>query len=319
MMDRLSATRLDSAALQRQHRRNRWRSLVVLAGIGAWMALVGWLVGGTPGVVYAAIGTVVILLVQPVRSTTLLRALYGAVTLSPAQAPGLTSLVTELARRAGLRRVPPLLYIPRAEMIALSTGWGLDATIALSDGMLRAMPGRELAGVLAHETSHLRAGDLKLLRLAEAAGRLTRTLALFGLILLAVYLPEIQSQGGLPAVPILLLVFAPMVSDLLALTLSRTREFDADAGAAELTGDPEGLIAALLRLEMLQGGGWERLRQGNGFDWLRLIRTHPTTDERVARLRELAPAPPPRWLTLPEVMVLPGVMGYRRPWWPPTR
>jgi heat shock protein HtpX len=318
-MDPLAVTRLDSAALARQHRHNRWRSLLVLAGIGTWMALVGWLVAGVSGVVYAAIGTVVMLLVQPVRSTTLLRALYGAVQLRPEQAPGLYSLVAELACRAGLRRVPPLLYIPRPEMIALSTGWGLNATIAVSDGMLRVMPGRELAGVLAHETSHLRSGDLKLLRVAEAAGRLTRTLAFAGLILLAVYLPEIRALGGLPAVPILLLVFAPVVSDLLALTLSRTREFDADAGAAELTGDPQGLIDALMRLELLQGGGWERLRQGRGFNWLRLIRTHPTTEERVARLRELAPPPVPRWLTLPEVMVSPGLSPYRRPWWPGGR
>lgn len=294
--------RLDAAALARQHRHNHWRSLLILAGIGLWMALVGWLVAGAIGVVWSVLGALLVVMVQPVRSTTMLRALYGAVPLGPVQAPGLHVLVEELTRRAGMRRVPPLLYIPRPEMIALSTGWGRDGTIALSDGMLRTLPGRELAAVLAHEVSHLRAGDLKLLRVAEAAGRLTRTLAVAGMVLMVVYLPDIMALGGVPLVPLLLLLAAPIVSDLLALTLSRTREFDADAGAAELTGDPAGLIGALTRISLAQGENWELLRRGGPLRWLRLIRTHPTTGERVARLRELTPPALPRWLVLPEVI-----------------
>ncbi|HLO76141.1 MAG TPA: zinc metalloprotease HtpX [Magnetospirillum sp.] len=310
--------RMDAAALARQHRLNHLRSLLVMAGIAAWMALVGWLVAGGVGILWSAAGAVLTLLVQPVRSTTLLKALYGAVPLEPVQAPGLYALVTELARRAGLPRVPPLLYIPRLEMIALSTGWGRDSTIALSDGMLRGLPGRELAAVLAHEISHLRVGDIKLLRLAEAAGRLTRVVALFGLMMMALYLPELEAMGGVPLLPLALLAAAPVVSDLLALALSRTREFDADAGAAELTGDPDGLISALRRLSLLQGEGWERLRRGQAFRWLRLIQTHPGTDERVSRLRELAPSPLPQWLVLPEVMLPTGLValaakrGWRR-------
>ena len=303
---------MDADALARQHRRNTWRSLLIMAGIGLWMALVGWLVAGGMGIVWAAAGTVIVLVVQPVRSTTLLKALYGAVPLSASQAPGLYALMAELARRAGLQRVPPLLYIPRGDMIALSTGWGRDGTVALSDGMLRGLPARELAGVLAHEISHLRAGDLKLLRLAEAAGRLTRTMALFGVVLLVLYMPEIIEAGGSPLLPMLLLMGAPVISDLLALTLSRTREFEADAGAAALTGDPGALIGALSRLEALQGGGWERLRRPMPA-WLRLICTHPTTEERVARLRELAP-PVPRWLVVPEVLVPGGLAPVRRRW-----
>lgn len=143
-------TPLDPAILTRQHRRNQVESLLILAGIGAWMALAGWLVFGGQGIVWAALGSVAVLLLQPVRSITLLKAMYGAVPLSPAEAPGLFAVIRELARRAGMERVPPLLYIPRPEMIALSTGWGRDAAIALSDGMLRTLPGRELAAVMAH-------------------------------------------------------------------------------------------------------------------------------------------------------------------------
>jgi len=310
---------LDADILARHHRRNRVQSAALMAGIAAWMGLIGWLVAGPPGIAWAAFGTMLVLLVQPVRSTTLLKALYGAVPLSPTEAPGLYGLMRELSARAGLKRVPPVLYIPRAEMIALSTGWGQDGAIALSDGMLRGLPGRELAGVLAHETSHIRNGDLKLLRLAEAAGRLTRTLSLFGLFLMLAYLPELAGMG-LPAVPLALLVVAPIVSDLLTLKLSRTREFEADAGGAELTGDPEGLVSALDRIDALQSGGWERLRRGPR--WFSWIRTHPTTAERIRRLREMAKMPLPGWLVVPETLLMPTLFGLPpapRWWWPGRR
>lgn len=307
--------RLDASALIRQQRRNRLRSLALLGGLAGWMALVGWLVAGDLGILWAAGGTMLLLLVQPVRSTTVLRALYGARPLVPLQAPDLHEVVAELARRAGLERVPRLLLIPRPHLIALSTGWGRDGAVALSEGMLRAFGGRELVAVLAHEISHLQAGDLRLLRLAEAAGRLTRTLALAGLVLTALYLPELEAMGGVPLLPLLLLVAAPVVSDLLTLTLSRTREFDADAGAAALTGDPEALASALARLEVIQGGGWENLRRRPPLPgWLRLVRTHPTTAERVARLRELAPPHPPRWLVLPQVLPAMEAVSRRSVW-----
>lgn len=302
----------NAAALARHHRHNRLLSLMVMAGICGWMALIGWLVAGLEGIVWAAAGTGLMLLVQPVRSTTLLKAVYGAVPLTPATAPDMYGVMRALAERAGLPRVPALLYIPRPELIALSTGWGRDGAIALSEGMVRILPGRELAAVLAHETSHLRTGDLKLLRVAEAAGRLTRLLSLAGLILMAMYLPAIGAMGGeAPLLAVLLLVMAPLVSDLLTLKLSRTREFDADAGAVELTGDPAALMAALERIEALQhDGDWERLTRGGGLRWLRLIRTHPTIGERLARLRELAPPPSARWLNLqPDTVLVPTSFG----------
>ncbi len=311
---------LDPAILARHHRRNRLQTVLVLAGIGAWMTLVGWVIAGPQGVVWALAGTVVVLLLQPVRSAVVLRALFGARPLSFDEAPGLTRLVDGLSDRAGLERAPPLLFIPRPELVALSTGTGDDVAIALSAGLVDMLPARELAAVLAHEISHLRHGDLRILRLAEAAGRLTRFLALFGLLSVMLYLPAAALMGGgVPSVvPLLLLVVAPVASDLLTLKLSRTREFDADAGAAELTGDPAGLMMALRRIDRLQGGGWERLLHGPA--WLALIRTHPTTAERLQRLDDLAPPQSdPVWTVSAEALLLPGlyqVGGAARRRWP---
>ncbi len=300
-------TRLDPAILARHHRRNRLQTIGVLAGIGAWMALVGWLLAGVPGVVWALAGTGLLLLIQPVRSPLVLRAMFGARLLNPAEAPGLSRLVAGLADRAGLSRVPPLMLIPRSEMVALSIGNGSDAVVAVSGGLVAELPPRELAAVLAHEISHLRHGDLRILRLAEAAGRLTRFLALFGVLSTVLYLPAALALGvgTPPPLALLLLVAAPAASDLLTLKLSRTREFEADFGAAELTGDPEGLILALRHIERLQGNGWESLMRGPS--WLALIRTHPTTAQRLARLEELAPPPRPNWTLPTDVLLLPGL------------
>ncbi|MEW5727206.1 MAG: M48 family metalloprotease, partial [Pseudomonadota bacterium] len=192
-------------------------------------------------------------------------------------------------------------------------------TVAVSEGLLRRLPTRELVAVLAHETAHLRAGDLKILRLADAAGRLTRFLALVGLFLVVFTLPAATMAGLEVALwPVLLLVAAPVASDLLALKLSRTREFDADAGAAALTGDPRGLMMALDRIDTLQAGGWERLTRLPGWRWLSWIRTHPTTAERLARLRELEPEPETLWIELPDILAPPEGWPSSPPrlWWP---
>jgi heat shock protein HtpX len=245
-------------------------------------------------------GTALLLILQPTRSAAMLRALFGAVRLTPAEAPGLYALIGELAGRAGLERPPSILYIPRPEPLAMSAGDGGEQTIALSDGILGLLPGRELGAVLAHEISHLRHGDLRILRLADTVGRLTRMLAMIGLFTLALYLP-MAGAALVPLPALLLMIVAPLASDLLTLKLSRTREFDADAGAAELTGDPGALIAALARMERVQPAGWERM--GKTPTWLSLIRTHPSTAERMERLEQLVPKPDHHWITVPDVVL----------------
>jgi len=92
------------------------------------------------------------------------------------------------------------------------------------------------------------------------------------------------SGGGMPLLPILVMIFAPTLSAMLQLALSRTREYDADLAAVELTGDPRGLASALNTLEQLQGGWMERMFMARVPKWLR---THPHTDERIRRLLAL--------------------------------
>ena len=112
--------------------------------------------------------------------------------------------------------------------------------------------------------------------------------------LVIVGLPLWQTgAGGVPLLLIPLLVFAPQITTLLQLALSRAREFDADLDAAGLTGDPEGLASALAKLERYQRSAWEQiLFPGYRLPQPSVLRTHPPTEERVARLQ--APVRRPR-------------------------
>jgi heat shock protein HtpX len=264
--------------------------LLTLIGIAA---LTGLLIGGSDGLVFAAGLAALFLIISATAGDELFMRAYGAVRATPAIAPDLVRVLAELGRRAGLPRTPALYIVPSSILQALAAGSRNAPAIAVTSGLLHALPAREVAAVLAHEAAHIRHGDTFLMRLAAAAGIMTHAMATTGLFLLIAYLPILRAaEAAVPWPAIVLLVGTPLVSDLLQLSLSRRREFLADAGAVELTGDPVALANALRRIEALQGDDWERFAT-RGWRWLHWLRTHPTTRERLERLAALvAPAHP---------------------------
>ena len=122
--------------------------------------------------------------------------------------------------------------------------------------------------------------------LADMITKVTRFLSFFGVIFVILNLPfTLASEAVLPWPAVFLLVFAPTLSVLMQLALSRAREFDADLGAVELCGDPDALASALIRLERYQGRLWtQMLLPGYRLPEPSLLRSHPLTDERVRRL-----------------------------------
>jgi heat shock protein HtpX len=286
---RAAALRLDPAALARQRRLNRLHSAMILLSLVGLAGWTGLLVGGAEGLAFGAGTALAFLVLDPMPGDLLFRRAFGAVRLSPAQAPDLFALSAALARRAGLPR-PPLLYlIPSPVLQAMAAGGREAPAVAVTSGLLRALSRRELAAVLAHEIAHIRHGDLLVLRLATAAATLTRGMAGLGALVLLAFLPTSWATGAVPAplAVVVLLLAAPLLGDVLALSLSRRRELLADAGAVELTGDVAALAEALARIWRLQGDDWERLAS-RGPRWLRWLRTHPTLEERMAALRGLA-------------------------------
>jgi heat shock protein HtpX len=136
--------------------------------------------------------------------------------------------------------------------------------------------------------------------------------ATVGQILLIIAVPSmLLSQYSPPWILLLLLLSAPTLSALLQLALSRAREFDADLEAARLTGDPEGLASALAKLEYYQHGFLERIfLPGRRLPEPSLLRTHPTTEERINRLRSLeGETALPRRALIPDAAGLVPVAG----------
>jgi heat shock protein HtpX len=287
---------LDPRIERRQRVRNVVQTALLLGALLALAAGLGLLLFGAVGLVWVLVVTA-LLVVQGARipPRTVL-AVYRAQPLRPAAAPELNWMAARLTARAGLNRAPALYYVPSAVPNCFCVGHGDDAAIALTDGLLRRMTRREVAGVIAHEVGHLRAGDPAVMSLSDAIGRLCQLLALLGL--LAFPLAVALALGG----DVRLVLFCavvlplPMVVTLLQLALARSREFDADLAAARLTGDPEGLASALEVLEQTTGRLWERvLVARRALPDPLLLRTHPATEERTRRLRQLEPQVDDLW------------------------
>ena len=285
------AALLDERARRRHKRRNRIQSTLLLTGMAALLSACGWTLAGEEGVLWALVAGGASLLLAPQLSPAIALRLYGARPIHPAELPAVFDLLARIARRAGLPQPPRLYHIPSRMLNAFAVGRPGDAAVAVTDGLLRQLTLRELAGVLAHEVSHIRNGDLWIMGLADTIGRLTSAMSFLGVVLLLANLPLLLL--GAVAVPwpfVALLVLAPSVVGLLQLALSRTREYDADLDAAGLTGDPRGLALALAKLERHQAGLLETLfLPGRRIPDPSLLRTHPETRKRIARLLSLEP------------------------------
>ena len=285
------SARIDLHAWDQHAASNRFQTIALLLFMAALMALLGWLFFGPEGILLMLVTSGLMVLVNPVASPRWIMSVYGARPIARSQAPTLHAAVDELAQRAGLESPPTLHYVPSRMINAFAVGRMRGSAIAITDGLLRNLDLREQIAVLAHEISHVRNNDMAVMGLADMFGRLTSLLALLGKILLLVNLPLLlMGQETVSWVAIVLLVFAPTVSALAQLGLSRTREYHADLNAARLTGDPEGLARALTRIERVQGAWLERLLMpGRQVPEPSILRTHPPLAERVERLRELRP------------------------------
>ncbi len=270
--------------------RNRLHSLLLLTSMMLLLVFLGWLIGGRAGIIWAvALGGISLVFGQQASPQLILR-MYRARPLTAQEVPQLYQILNELARRAKLAYVPTIYYIPSRMMNAFAVGTQRNAAIGLTDGILRGLNLRELTGVLAHEMSHIRNNDMRSMNIADVVTRITNLFSTFGKFLLFLNLPLIlMGTYAISWWAILLLIVAPTLSGLLQLALSRTREFDADLEAVQLTHDPIGLMRALQKLEYHSTNLWQQvLFPGRGVPDPSIFRTHPHTQDRVARLQELS-------------------------------
>lgn len=245
---------------------------------------------GPAGIVYALIFGGVSLFAASRVSPQLVLRMYRAVPVSRDRFPVGHAILDELTERAGLAARPKLYVLPSNMMNAFAVGRRTDSALCMTDRLIRSLTGRELAGVMAHEISHISNEDVKVMSIADMVSRFTSVMSTLGMLTLLFNLPAILSGGtaGVPWLGIVLLMAAPTIGALLQMALSRTREYDADLGAVMLTGDPDGLASALSKLEQAQQRHWEGMvLPGGRIPDPSLLRSHPRTDERIARLMAL--------------------------------
>jgi heat shock protein HtpX len=271
---------------------------VLLAGLGALLAVVLWPEFGRGAIVIAILaGAGIVALSTRVSPGTIMR-IYGA---RPYQAGDLAQfdqITSVLAHRAGLRRAPQLYVVPSMLLSAFSVGSSQRFAIALTEGLLRRLTMREVAAVLAREVAHAQRGDLLVLGIADFVSRCAQGLYYVGLALAALNILR-GIGGGEPVswLSILLLILAPTLMTLLQLALSRSREIETDRAAALLTGDPLGLASAVSRLDVLPGSPLDDLLPpvpARKVPLPSMLRYPPPADRRIARLNTFqAPPMPP--------------------------
>ena len=273
---------------RRRHRLlNMVHTWLLATGSLILLAVTAWIFAGPFGLIAAiVVGGVTMAAVRRV-SPRMVLAMYKAKPVTRADFPAGLAIVEELARRAGLPATPKLYVVPSKMMNAFAVGRRGDSAIAITDALALRLTQRELAGVLAHEVSHIAHEDVRVMAFADMVARYTSLMSTVGIV--SLFLNLAGFAGGydapIPWLGVAVLVFAPTVGGLLQLALSRTREFDADLGAAMLTGDPDGLAAALSKLERAQGRMWESLvLPGGRIPDPSILRSHPPTDQRIERL-----------------------------------
>ncbi|HEU4953596.1 MAG TPA: zinc metalloprotease HtpX [Gemmatimonadales bacterium] len=274
---------------------NNLKTFILMAGLMGLFLLAGQLVGGSQGLLLAALFGFAFNFGMYFFSDRLVLRMYGAQVVTEAQAPELYRMVDRLRQRAGLP-MPVVAVAPHEQPNAFATGRNPShAVVAVTTGILKYVPQEELEGVIAHELAHVKNRDMLISTIAAGmAGVLSNLpyLLLFG--------GGRDEEGGHPYAQLGLALLAPFGAMLIQFAISRQREFEADRVGAQILGRPLPLANALRRLDALAhripmevAPAAAPLAQVNplaasGGGFLRLFRTHPPTEERVARLEAMA-------------------------------
>jgi heat shock protein HtpX len=278
---------------------NWLKTAILMAGIVALFGAIGGLIGGEQGMLLAlAVGGALNFFAYWFSDKMVL-AMYRAQEVDETSAPQLHRIVRELAGRAGLP-MPRVYLIDQAQPNAFATGRSPDfAAVAATTGLLRLLTPRELAGVMAHELAHVKHRDILISTVSATIAGAISTLANFGMLFGGAR--DDREGGGNPLLAILALVLAPIAAMLIQFAISRTREFGADRGGAEISGDPRALADALAKIDAYARGIPNPTAEAHpataqmmivnplsGGGIKGLFSTHPSTGERIARLYAMA-------------------------------
>ena len=275
---------------------NWFKTGLLMAAIMALFGMVGAVLGGGQGMLLALVFGFGVNLWAYWFSDTMVLKLYRAREVDATAAPQLYDTVAELAARAGLP-MPKVYLIDEAQPNAFATGRNPEhAAVAATTGILQLLSAHELRAVLAHELSHVTHRDILTSTITASIAGAISTLANFG-----IFFGGRNSDNRNPLVAVVVLILAPIAAVLIQLAISRGREYEADRGGAELSGDPRALADALAKIDRYAKGlPLETAEAHPATAHMMIINplsaggisglfsTHPPTEERIHRLLAMA-------------------------------
>jgi heat shock protein HtpX len=277
---------------------NLMKTAVLMAAITALFMLLGRMLGGPSGMMLALVVALGMNFFSYWFSDKIVLKMYKAREVDDSTAPQFVAMVRELAANAGIP-MPRVYLIDEDAPNAFATGRNPDnAAVAATTGIIRVLSTRELRGVMAHELAHVKHRDILIstisATMAGAIGMLANMATMFG------------GRGGQrsnPIAAIAVALLAPLAASLIQMAISRSREFEADRGGAEISGDPAALAAALDKIQRFaQGRPMEAAERHPETAQMMIMNplsagglrglfsTHPPTEERVAALMAMAQA-----------------------------
>ncbi|MBO4335917.1 MAG: zinc metalloprotease HtpX [Desulfovibrio sp.] len=277
------------------------KTILLLGILSAFVVMLGGLLGGRGGMIFALGLALVMNLGSFWYSDKIVLSMYHARETAYEDAPYLHDIVAKLAQRAQLP-MPRIYIVPEETPNAFATGRDPEhAAVAVTEGILRLLTPEQLAGVLAHEMGHVRNRDILIQTIAGVMGSAIVTLA--NIFQFTAIFGGNREEGSNPLAGLVMALLAPIAASLVQMAISRSREYLADETGAALCGDPLALAGALEELGRVSGQ--IPMQSGNpstaqmfivqpafavGDNLSRLFSTHPPLTERIARLRAMVRA-----------------------------
>jgi len=279
---------------------NSIKTVLLLGTLTGLLMLIGGLIGGRGGIYIAFIFAAILNFGSYWFSDKIVLKMYNAQEVSESAAPDLYNIVRNLALKAQLP-MPRVYIIPEETANAFATGRNEQhAVVAVTAGIMRILNKEELEGVISHELTHIKNRDMLISSIAATIGgaivwmaHAAQWAAIFG-----GGRGDDDDHGGIIGL-IAMAILAPIAAALIQMAISRSREYMADAGGANITQNPYGLAAALEKLSrasqvipMNANPSTAHLFIVNpltGKSLMNLFSTHPPMEERIARLRSMKP------------------------------
>ncbi len=271
------------------------RTTILMATLGGLLVAIGAAIGGPSTALTFLFVALAINFFSYFFSDKMALAMSRAKPIEESEAPRLYQIVRELTTRADLP-MPRLYMIPQDQPNAFATGRNpKHSAVAVTRGITKLLSEDELRGVLAHELTHIRNRDILIQSVASAIGA-----AITYLAYMFMWFGDDDNSPLSLVASLGMVLLAPIAASIIQLSISRQREFAADAGGAEICGNPESLASALLRLE--QGAAAMPMQVNQAAEPLYIVKpfkgggiaglfsTHPPIEERVRRLRQMRPS-----------------------------